>query len=368
MEKSVIIPKIPFLRRHRNFFVGLFIIIPLIGIPGFVTYSLIATGLMEDWIYLYTVYDDPYGLEEGNTVTYRSQKIGYVNHLKLMDEGVRVELKINKTYLKYIKSDSKAMLAQKFFVVGDWWISMTVGSHEAKPINDGDLIASSVPFAIQSHIEQVFNMLTTMNTLMAQIDSGTGPLGKLLGKDSPMEHVFNMLKVMDKLMTQIDSGTGPIGKLLGDDSMINLAQEIGNKTNALMDEADNVFKKVNKLLNESSGIMHDAIKMTNDSKEMLTSAQSLIGSMKTVMADMRHMIELYNRIPKSMHQMIDNYNKVPVDMKGLITNYNNVSDEMLQMMTDMKQFTNDVKILFKALEDHWFFRGAIKKYKKKLEQ
>ncbi|KPA17469.1 ABC transporter, substrate-binding protein [Candidatus Magnetomorum sp. HK-1] len=296
-------PKLPLLRQYRTFFVGLFIIIPSIVIPVFLAYSFIISDYMEDWAYLTVKYDNAFGLIKGNAITYRGQTIGHVSRVVLNEDSVDAELKVQKQYLSFIRKDSKAQLAQKYFVVGDWWIKITPGSKDMPFVQNGDQLQSAVPIVIHKTIEEATVLVATIRHMV------------------------------DSIIT----GKGSVGKLFNDDQFYNIAINVGTKVEFFLDNSKDLLADVEFLMSRSKKLMGNAEKLSTDSEHMLNKMIVLVMNMNNVMKEMSHLIQAFNYVP----------------------------DDMLDTMKRMRLAMDEADVFFQALQEHWLFRGAVNRVKSK---
>jgi len=310
-------PKLPLIRQYRTFFVGLFIIIPSIVIPVFLAYSFILSDFMEDWTYLHVRYDNAFGLIKGNSVTYRGQTIGHVIRVNLNEDYVAVDLKIQKKFLAFIRKDSKAQLAQKFFVVGDWWIKITPGTKDVAFVQNGDTLESDVPIVIHETIRQATVLVESIGHMV------------------------------DNLLT----GQGTVGKLFVDDQFYRLAMNLGSKVEFFLDNSKDLLLDVENLMNRAMGLMDKADKL-------MINSYNLMGNAKKLTAESENMLN-------KMIVLIMNMNHVMKEMSNLIQAFNYVPDDMLDTMKRMRLAMDEADIFFQALQDHWLFRGAVNRIKAK---
>lgn len=104
----------PFIRRHRTFFVGLFAIIPIVVIPGLLLYTLAKSEVLQGWCRLHVLYDQSYGLGNGNQVTISGMSIGHVTSIALVREGcINVTFKINRRYRQFVRKDTGLCSSRK---------------------------------------------------------------------------------------------------------------------------------------------------------------------------------------------------------------------------------------------------------------
>lgn len=308
-------PKLPLLRQYRTFFVGLFIIIPSIVIPVFLAYSFILSDFMEDWAYLHVRYDNAFGLIQGNSVTYRGQTIGHVCRVKLNEDYVGVDIKIQKKYMSFIRKNSKAQLAQKYFVVGDWWIKITPGTKDKAFVQNGDQLESAVPIVIHETIHQATVLVESIS------------------------------RMVDSILT----GKGTVGKLFVDDQFYRLGMNLGKKVEYFLDNSKDLLLDVENLMNRAMGLMDKA-------ENLMVNSENLMGSAKKLTSDSEDMLN-------KMIVLIMNMNHVMKEMSNLIQAFNYVPDDMLDTMKRMRLAMDEADIFFQALQEHWLFRGAVNRIK-----
>ncbi len=296
-------PKLPLLRQYRTFFVGLFIIIPSIVIPAFLAYSFIISDYLEDWAYLSVKYDNAFGLIKGNGITYRGQAIGHVSRVLLNEDFVDVQLKVHKKYLSFIRTDSKAQLAQKYFVVGDWWIKITPGTKELPCVKNFAQLESDVPIMIHKTIHEATVLVATIR------------------------------QMVDSVLT----GQGTLGQLFIDDTFYKMAINVGSKVEFLLDNSKDLLADIEHLMGRTKKLMDSAEKLTGDSESMMNKMIVLVMNMNNVMKEMSNLIQAFNYVP----------------------------DDMLDTMKRMRLALDEADVFFKALQEHWLFRGAVNRIKAK---
>jgi phospholipid/cholesterol/gamma-HCH transport system substrate-binding protein len=210
-----------FARRHRNFVVGLFVVVPLAVVPLLCVYTLMKLELWQNWERLYVVYDQSYGLSSSNAVTISGMNIGHVGTVTLLGKNKTVVLlKVNPGYMPLVKKDTRAQLAQKN-LVGDWVISLKGGSDEARCVTDGDTLTPEYSLRLDVLAEQVAGMITNVDSIIRQVVSGKGSVGKLIKEDSLVRQVEGILRNANTLTVKAAS------MMQRTDGLINDLNKIG---------------------------------------------------------------------------------------------------------------------------------------------
>lgn len=194
-----------FHRIHRNFFVGLFVLVPAVAIPAFLLYTLGKAEFFQDWRRLHVVYESSYGLSEGGDVTLSDIRIGYVESVDLTRDGrAHVTVKVLDEHADLVRSDSKAMLRQKNILFGDWIIALTKGDPRCDPLRDGDTVQAEPPMRLDKVIDQIRSMVETFESILREVDEGKGLVGHLVKEDTLVSMVHDLLGDFGRMARSAD--------------------------------------------------------------------------------------------------------------------------------------------------------------------
>lgn len=310
--------KQPFLRKHKSFFVGLFVLIPTILIPLFFGYFFFTSEMMEDWHFAYVKYEDTYGLKKGNDVLFRGQKIGYVSDIKLYDSySVLVELRIRATYFKLLRKNFEAQLTQKNFVVGDWSITISPPKETTvlwgMTLRDRDTLTANMPIMVQRTLEQMSDMVVRVDEIMTHITTGQGAIGRLFLSDS-------IIIEAEDFMNDFSSAISHIGPITRD------ARRTLNTINTVFNNADSIVLNSQELTEKGAGIIDSTL--------------FLISRLNNSLTDLNRVIMSFEETPREFNQMV-----------------NHMNDGILEML-----------ITFRALQEHWLFKRAVPEIRKNEEE
>jgi len=260
----------PFHRKHRTFFVGLFILVPLVILPVFLIYTFLRTDLLTKWDYLYVKYETAGGVARNGAVTILDMNVGRVESVSLNPLGhIDVKLKIKREYLSFIRRDSKARLRQKNVAIGDWEVDISRGSSEALPVANGDTLQSEVQAPLATTLDQVSKTVSTLQKLLQNILDGKGTVGRLMKEDTLVTIAQDVGRNANKLVRNA------CGTLAHVDTVLDKVAAIGEKGKGIADSVAGIASKVGKLVTDLNFLVNS----------IQTSSRDLPGLMNRVQGD-----------------------------------------------------------------------------------
>ncbi len=237
--------------------VGLFIFIGIV-LAFIVVFSIGSKNqLFREQYVLFTNFKDVGGLIVGSPVRLAGVEVGTVSRIWFLSDRnkrlVGVELRINKNVQERVRDDSTASILT-MGVLGDKYIAITIGSPEAKVLQNGDYITSVESVELFAYLERadkivsnIENITDSLNTFLAplkkegsgedvarilkntdeivgEIKKGNGTLHGLVygstGKTTaPVNNLNESITRLDSILTKIDNGEGTLGALVNDPSL-----------------------------------------------------------------------------------------------------------------------------------------------------
>ena len=257
-----------FVRRHRSFFVGLFVLIPLAIIAVLIPYKLMKSEWLQKRVSLYVKYDQNPGLAKGNSVNISGMPIGRVHKVELVKVGtIAVTFKIEERYLKYVKKDTKAMLNQKNFPVGDWEIQLTGGTEGAAPADTGDTLAAVYSLQIEKLAAQATGMLGDVDTIIDRLATGRGSMGRLLTEDSLLIQVQGILRNVNTITVQA------MRMMKQADTLLVFMNKLGATGVTMADTVATIMTAVRKSLGDATVVMENVKVVSDDLGPMMKEVQ-----------------------------------------------------------------------------------------------
>ncbi len=205
------------------------------------------------------------GLQVGNSIRFSGINVGTVDNIRIInDSTVQVNMLIRRNVQEFIKADSEAGISSEG-IIGDRVIIITQGSYQAPIVRDGQHISSIEPIetdaimaSLQTSAVNSEVITKQLSEIMININSGEGPLGRLIQDSTIAENInqtianfkkssegldetieitkVNVFEFMEKLqltvatteiatvalgeiMVKINSGEGTLGMLIQDTTM-----------------------------------------------------------------------------------------------------------------------------------------------------
>ncbi len=294
----------PFHYRHRNFFVGLFVLIPLIMIPALLAVTVLKTQFMGDSQTLYTECKNGAGLKKNIPVTIRGWKVGSVDRVALNENGLfDVYLRVGRQYMRLVRKDSRARVQQKNIMLGDMEIELTEGSPDAPLARDGDTLIAETPFSTDELIGEVADAVASIKAIMAQIESGNGFVGKLITQDPITD------KTTDILVE---------------------TRELIQETRASLVNANDMMTQFRRAGEQGTGILDSAAVFISDIKTLFGNVNAVLSGLDTLIAEI-------DSLPGTVGDLVETLHKD----------------------------AQEADLLLRGMQEHWLLRRSIRKARQK---
>lgn len=171
----------------KNIGLGVFILVGLLLLTGFVFYIGANQQLFGSTTQLTTVYRNISGLQPGANVRFSGINVGTVDDIEIIsDTTVRLSFRVSNSVVPYIKKDSRTSIGSDG-IMGDKILNLSSGTSGKESIAGGDLLASEEPLVMDSIMARASAMATSVSTITENladmsnsIRQGKGTIGMLL--------------------------------------------------------------------------------------------------------------------------------------------------------------------------------------------
>ena len=226
----------------REFRVGIFVtaLVVAAGVVIFVLGG--STDMLANRYRLNGSWADVAGLKEGAVVRLAGWDVGEVSSIKFSDDlGVKeifVEMSIKSRYQARIRKDSEARI-DTVGVLGDKYVSITMGDPGTPELEDGDWIDTSAPLDIVTYTRQMTDILTSAASISHKLDLmlGTDQEAARGSLSASFQHVEEMLQAAKE-------GSGLLHALVYDEQLTGKTHRILDNLEAMSENAQDVTDEI----------------------------------------------------------------------------------------------------------------------------
>lgn len=215
--------------------VGLFVLVflSLIAISSFILGG--GENIFAREYVLHTSYQDVKGMKVGAVVRLAGMDVGEVTRVEFSrDESVKeieVDLRIREAFKPRIRGDSVASI-QQIGVLGDMYVSITVGSVDQAVLEDDGFIRGAVPLDVMSYADKATEIVANASSISKKVDL-------MLGSDeaASQAEIGKSLEKIGLLLADAKEGKGLIHTLVYD-------ERASAKVNAILANVDGITADV----------------------------------------------------------------------------------------------------------------------------
>ena len=244
----------PFKFRHVNEIAGAFVIL----VAALLIVGVVVAGHAQRWfeaVHEVDIVFPPEGsldLQKGSEVYILGTRVGAVDEITVADDGSMAgKITIRGKFIRFVRTDSQAIVRKKFGVAGDAYIEITKGTGEERPDNQPLICLKDVEImeTVQNLVQQFRDAtLPAIEQLRKAVEEYTN-LAVDLRK--PEGNLQQLLTHLNKITEGLEKGEGMAGQVLRDPEMAQRLQNIMASVESSLADV----KKVMADLEESSDIV-----------------------------------------------------------------------------------------------------------------
>jgi len=325
--------------------VGLFVLAATVLLVVVIFY-VTGAGALGPKYRLHTFLPEVDGLTVGAPVRVDGVDVGNVEKIGMAQlkpgvpadksKSIRVDLRIQKAYQDYIRSDSAASLITEG-LLGNRYVDIDRG-FVGRVLQNDDAIPGREEKALKAVVERSADLLTNLNAITAQasdvltgIREGHGSLGKFLN---------NSLGNLDRMMASVESGKGTLGQLVTNDEMYNRVDSVAGRVDTVLQAVQNKQGTLGKLVYDSD--IHDSAKrlMDNGSDfiEGVRAGKGTLGKLATDDSLFTQYLQAGENLSKATAKLDSNQTSV-----GKLFSDPKLYDNMAGLAGDLRLLTGDFR-------------------------
>lgn len=177
-------------------------------------------SLFSSTFNVYGTFKNVNGLQVGNNVRFAGINVGVVQSINIVtDSSVRVDLTLNNSVKKFIKTDSKLSIGSDG-LMGDKLVVVAPGgitSHQG--IQDGGKLGSINPVDVDKIITKLTKvadnaetLTTDLSQIVGKINNGKGSIARLLNNDNMAKNLESTVKQAQNTMKTVHTTTNTLNE------------------------------------------------------------------------------------------------------------------------------------------------------------
>ncbi len=275
------------------------------------------SGLFQKKLRLTTYVSDAAGLRTGAPVELQGVLVGNVTHVGLATNPpnvqlpVRIDMRVQAKHLRWLRMNSMVELRSES-PLGDMLVNINRGSPSSPPVHDGAVLNSQSATSISELLVSTHTMLqnandivTRVGSLLDQIQSGKGSVGKLLYSDELYNRLNAVTANVQQITADVKNGRGTIGRLTTDDTLYRKLDSTLDGVNALLNKVQTGNGSLAKIINDPQ--------LYNRANQLIASLQQTAQALNST----RGTIGMLINDPALASKLRDTTNRVDALVTGL---------------------------------------------------
>ncbi len=253
--------------------IGAFTVVGLLVLFLAVFYIGNQKSLFSSTFKVYGTFKNVSGLTVGNNVRFAGINVGVVEAINIVtDSSVRVDLTLNNSVRKFIKTDSKMSIGSDG-LMGDKLVVIAPGGITSQTeISEGKELGSVNPVDVDKIITKLIkvadnaeSLTSDLSQIVAKVNSGKGSIGRLLNNDKIARDLEGTVKQAQTTMKGVHSTTATLNEdLKAAQHNFLLRGFFKKKEKAAKAKQDSIKKVQEEAIKAKEKAAKDAAKKKND--------------------------------------------------------------------------------------------------------
>jgi phospholipid/cholesterol/gamma-HCH transport system substrate-binding protein len=333
--------------------VGVFMVMVFLGL-GYFTIILSRETWLGKKVVAEAVFDDVMGLRDGDTVIVRGMTVGKVRSLSLEDDGVHVEMTLDKPI--EIREGYRMTIVTTSILGGrDLLIEQGPSDGRILPLED-TVFQGESPYDIMADAAELVNAIKKgmteggvidnlksatdqMNAMMTRVSEGKGTLGLLLSEDARLYvDLTNTVAAVSEVASRLEAGEGTLGRLLAD---ATLHEDLSTSVKSLRNVLDRVERG------------------EGTAGRLFSTDDRLYEDLSATIASLRRVAERLEKGEGMLGRLTTEDEKLYADLSGAIASLRQVAEKIAEGEGTIGRLVEDDALYEQAREVVTEVRGAI---------
>lgn len=298
-----------------------------------------AGGFFWERYSLKVLFDDVAGLKAGAPVRIAGVDVGSVAELAFVGERVEVIIEISQEHSNRVTTESRATLGS-VSLLGEGAVDITASS-EGAPIPEWGYISTGrQASSINDVAAEAADGITEATSLLRDIRSGRGTIGKLFTDESLYRDLNTLVASAERVATNVSQGRGTLGRLTNDDALYKEINASVRDLNTITARIRNGEGSLGKFLNDPA--LANSLTQTTQNVEGVTAK---LNRGEGTMGKLLNETVLYDRLNGTVQQLerFTNSLNQTQGTVGQLLNDKQLYENMNQTVLELREFLAEVK-------------------------
>jgi phospholipid/cholesterol/gamma-HCH transport system substrate-binding protein len=271
--------------------VGLFVLIPLLGMIVAGLFIVKAESLFEEKYVLHSTLTRSYGLEPGTPVLIAGIPVGRVEGVDFDGTAIKVSLKLLRKYQDKIREDSVASIGKSGLVMGQTQVEIAMGDPTKPLLRDGATLRAIEPKDYAALLGQVGPVLESVQRTLTRVEE--------ISKD-----VQATVQTGGRVLANVEQATTSLPAV-----MASVQRTTGSleRTSASLPE---VAASVKKTLAMVDGITADVKSVSRRLPDLVDTAHEAIENVRATTQTIRGVGKEVPQLMRAAHSTLDDVNVI----------------------------------------------------------
>jgi len=269
----------PFKFRYVNEIVGGFVIL----VVALLIIGIVVAGHAQRWfesVHRVEIVFPPEGsldLQKGSEVYILGTRVGAVEEITVAADGTMAgQISVRGQFIRFVRTDSQAIVRKKFGIAGDAYIEITKGTGAELPKDQALICLKDVEImeTIQTLVQQFRDAtLPAIEQLRKAVEEYTNLAGDLR---RPEGNLQQLLTHLNKIAEGLEKGEGMAGQVLRDPAMAEQLREIVAKIESSLADVKNIMSDFEESADIVKDEMQDVPGVVLQTRQMMEETEKLV--------------------------------------------------------------------------------------------